>query len=102
QPAVNDCRVMAAAAGESAEPEGTDSTFPVKPTAGSDRPAKILSAMALLRTIGPNAAEIARRIGMPRTTLMGCEEFAVAYQGLRRDKADRRDRYRRNHTDPDD
>ncbi len=59
-----------------------------------DRKAKINSALALLLTIGPNAAKIARRIGVKRQTLQGWKEFEEQYQKAKSDGCSRRNSMR--------
>jgi hypothetical protein len=54
---------------------------------------KVLRALALLAQIGPNASEIARKVGMPRTTLLSHRSFKDALELMRaRGEAARRTR----------
>lgn len=47
--------------------------------AAADREARERAALAALLTVGPNAAEIARRVEVKRTTLLGWPEFRKHY-----------------------
>jgi hypothetical protein len=52
-------------------------------------------ALAQLATVGPNLAEIARRVGVPRTTLYGWSDFMKRYNQARSDGATAKRRRRR-------
>jgi hypothetical protein len=60
----------------------------------SEKKVKVLAALAALFAGGPNAAKIARQIGVKRTTLLSWPEFREAYDRLKRDAEARKGAYR--------
>ncbi len=53
------------------------------------------AAIACLFSIGPNAAEIARKVGVHRTTLRDWPKFKLAYELAKKNAADEKTTFRR-------